>query len=155
MNKNIAIGIVVVVILVTGGIFWSMQNPKSATNLPLQTPVVPPTQEASPVPAPVAPATNPTPLPNPLPIVPAKAVTHNVTIQNFAFNQASITAKKGDTVVWTNKDAMGHTVTGDNGGPTSQTIPANGTYSYTFTTAGTFMYHCAIHPAMTGNVMVE
>lgn len=154
MNKNIAIGIVVVVVLVVGGILWSMQSPKSATNLPLPTSQAVPTPETNPVPTPVAPVTNPTSLPNPLPIVP-KAVTHTITIQKFAFNLAGITIKKGDTVVWTNKDAMGHTVTGNNGVPSSPTIPTNGTYSYTFNDAGTFVYHCAIHPAMTGNVIVE
>lgn len=78
----------------------------------------------------------------------------NVTIQNFAFNQKSITVKKGTKVVWTNKDGMGHTVAQDNGSPISPVISTNGTYSYTFNSVGTFPYHCSTHPNMTGTVVV-
>lgn len=80
--------------------------------------------------------------------------THAIAIQDFAFNQPSITVKKGDTAVWTNKDSAPHTVTGDNGGPGSQTMNMENTYSFTFTDIGTFNYHCAFHPSMTGTVVV-
>jgi plastocyanin len=164
MNKYIIIGILVVVLIAGGGIYWFMQNQNSAGNaLPYGAtttaqspapviPVTPPPASAinhSPVPA-TNPAPTPTPPPAPLPM----PATHAVTIQNFSFNPASITIKKGDTVVWTNKDPMGHTVTGNNGGPASQTISTNGTYSFTFNDVGTFGYHCSIHPSMKGTVVV-
>jgi plastocyanin len=49
---------------------------------------------------------------------------------------------------------MSHTVTGDNGGPSSQPLATGQSYSFTFNTAGTFAYHCSIHPSMTGMVIV-
>lgn len=83
---------------------------------------------------------------------PAAAAT--VTIANMAFTPPSVTVKVGETVTWTNHDGFGHTVTGDAGGPNSGTIAAGQSYSYTFTTAGTFSYHCSIHPSMIGSVTV-
>jgi plastocyanin len=32
---------------------------------------------------------------------------------------------------------------------------SGGTYSYTFATAGTYPYHCAFHPMMTGTIVVN
>lgn len=77
-----------------------------------------------------------------------------ISLQNFAFTPADIDIKAGTTVTWTNLDGVAHTVTGDNGGPSSGTIEPQGTYSYTFSTAGTYAYHCAPHPYMTGTVTV-
>src|SRR5262245_46739842 len=48
----------------------------------------------------------------PTPVTTPTPQTYNVTIQNFSFNQSALTVKKGDTVVWTNKDSAPHTVTG-------------------------------------------
>lgn len=86
---------------------------------------------------------------------PVAAATDKVSIQNFAFSAAKITVKMGTKVTWTNNDSVAHTVTADSGtGPKSDNISPGGTYSYTFGTAGTFAYHCAIHPDMTGTVTV-
>lgn len=84
------------------------------------------------------------------------AATNSVTIQNFAFSPASITVKKGTKVTWTNKDTVAHTVTENDGqaGPSSGDLDLNASYSFTFTKTGTFQYHCAIHPGMTGTVTV-
>ena len=62
--------------------------------------------------------------------------------------------KKGDIIIWTNKDSAPHTATGDNGGPDSPTLGTGQSYSFTFTSAGTFTYHCNFHPSMKGTVMV-
>lgn len=82
--------------------------------------------------------------------------TNSVTIQNFAFSPADITVKKGTTVTWTNQDSTPHTVTETDGktGPSSGDITKGNHYSFTFDTAGTFQYHCSIHPNMTGTVTV-
>jgi len=84
------------------------------------------------------------------------AATNSVTIQNFAFSPASITVHKGTKVTWTNKDTIAHTVTESDGqaGPASGDLDPNASYSFTFTKTGTFQYHCAIHPGMTGTVTV-
>jgi plastocyanin len=76
-----------------------------------------------------------------------------VTISGSAYHAASITVKKGTKVVWTNKDDMPHTVTGA-GAFHSATIGPGKTYSFTFSKAGTFAYHCTIHQFMHGTVVV-
>ncbi|HSW98893.1 MAG TPA: cupredoxin family copper-binding protein [Candidatus Saccharimonadales bacterium] len=80
-----------------------------------------------------------------------------VSIQNFAFGPANITVKVGDTVTWTNKDSTAHTVTADTASsdaPASGDVAPGSTYSFTFKRAGTYIYHCAIHPSMQGSVTV-
>ena len=80
-----------------------------------------------------------------------------VRIQDFAFTPETITVKKGTAVTWTNQDTTKHTVS-----PNQETadFKASGllaqgqTYTVTFTTAGTFPYHCAPHPDMKGTVIV-
>ena len=81
-----------------------------------------------------------------------------VTIENYAFNPANITVKKGTTVTWTNNDAAEHNVefdeepaTGDKEGPL---LSKGETYSFTFDTVGTFGYICSPHPYMKGTVTV-
>ena len=77
-----------------------------------------------------------------------------VTIADFAFAPATITVAVGTTVTWTNKDTTAHTVTLDDGSATSDDIASGSAYQHTFSTAGTFTYHCKIHPTMTGTVTV-
>ena len=74
--------------------------------------------------------------------------TPHATIQNFAFSPSSLTIKVGQTVTWTNKDAVPHTVTADDSSFNSGPIAPGASYTHTFTTAGTVMYHCAIHAFM-------
>jgi plastocyanin len=89
------------------------------------------------------------------PAVPAHATMH-VTIQNYAFSPQTLTVAPGTTVVWTNEDSVPHIVTSDTGAwPASGNLPTNQTFSYTFTTAGTYPYHCAYHPSMTARVIVS
>jgi plastocyanin len=61
---------------------------------------------------------------------------------------------RGTTVTWTNQDAMAHTVTADDGSWGSGPLGPGTTYSHVFTSPGTYTYHCAFHPFMTGTVMV-
>jgi len=86
----------------------------------------------------------------------APTATDMVTIKDMAFSPASITVKKGTTVTWTNNDAIAHTVTETDGqtGPNSGDLAPGKTYTFTYNTAGTFKYHCSIHPSMTGTVTV-
>jgi plastocyanin len=81
--------------------------------------------------------------------------TNEVFIQNMAFNPATITITAGTTITWTNKDGYAHTVTSDTNLFNSGNIGTNGTFSYTFATAGTYQYHCAIHASMTAKVVVN
>lgn len=74
-----------------------------------------------------------------------------------AFTPATVTISVGQTVEWVFKDANPHTVTADDMSFSSVASGlANGqTYSHTFTKAGTYPYHCAIHPQMHGTVIVK
>jgi plastocyanin len=80
---------------------------------------------------------------------------NEVFIQNMAFNPATITVNAGTTITWTNKDGYAHTVTSDANLFNSGNIGSNGTFTYTFATAGTYSYHCAIHASMTAKVVVN
>ena len=79
---------------------------------------------------------------------------NNVSIVNFSFSSADIHVTPGSTVKWTNNDTAPHTVTADDNSFTSPTLNTGDTYSKTFTTAGTFSYHCNIHPMMKADVVV-
>ena len=79
-----------------------------------------------------------------------------VTIQSFAFTPPSLTVPVNTTVNWTNNDAVSHTVTSDVAGVfNSGTIAPGGSYSFKFTSPGTFNYHCSIHPEMLATVIVQ
>jgi plastocyanin len=82
--------------------------------------------------------------------------THKVDIEGppFVFKPASITIASGDTVEWTNQTERNHTVKLDPG-PSSGPITPDGTYPHVFNTSGTVPYHCEIHPAMKGTVIVK
>ena len=81
--------------------------------------------------------------------------TAKVAIQNFAFSPASLTVPLGTTVTWTNLDSTAHTATSDTSAWTdSGLIQPNHAFSHTFTKAGTFVYHCFIHPFMAGKIIV-
>ena len=78
-----------------------------------------------------------------------------VTIQNFAFGPASLSVAVGSSVTWTNSDSAAHTATADDGSFDSGTIAAGATFSQTFDSAGTFAYHCKIHPNMKATIEVK
>lgn len=135
----------------------------TATATPLSSPAAATATSMPPAPHPTAPSPTAAGVPSPTgaPVgatgVPSRTstpVVAVVTILNYAFNPASITVAPGTTVVWTNRDNVAHTVTADDGSWGSGTLAQGGMFSHTFTTAGTYAYHCAIHPGMTGSVIV-
>lgn len=77
-----------------------------------------------------------------------------VEIDDFAFVPATLTIKRGDAVTWINRDEEPHTVADSGGSFRSPGMGANGTYSFTFSTPGTFDYICTIHTFMRGTVVV-
>jgi amicyanin len=79
----------------------------------------------------------------------------SVTMDHNTFIPAEITVAPGTTVTWTNNEAMPHTVVDQNKGFRSKTIVKDGTFSFTFTTAGDYDYLCSIHPNMKGKVTVK
>jgi plastocyanin len=83
----------------------------------------------------------------------AAAVT--VNIQNFAFDPPEVTAAVGETIGWTNADSAPHTATPDDGGCNTGNIAQNATAGLVFDAAGTYTYHCSVHPNMTGTITIQ
>ena len=83
------------------------------------------------------------------------AAEEPVTIEDFAFDPADLTVSVGDTVTWSNDDSAAHTATADGGSFDTGAIASGGATSVTFSTAGTFTYHCSIHATMTARVVVR
>lgn len=78
-----------------------------------------------------------------------------VSITNFAFDPPNLTVKAGTTVTWTNLDTEEHTVrTTKSPVVRSEVLATNAAFSFTFTDAGEYAYHCSIHPEMHGTVVV-
>lgn len=86
---------------------------------------------------------------------PAATATKTVKITATAFSPASVTIKTGDAIKWSNTDTKAHQVVANNGSFASPSIAAGKTWTHTFNTAGTFRYHDALHPALTGKVVVS
>jgi len=79
-----------------------------------------------------------------------------VSIDNFTFGPQTLTVKAGTTITWTNKDDIPHGIaSANNGFAKSRALDTDDSYSFTFTTPGTYQYFCYIHPHMTGTVVVE
>jgi amicyanin len=86
----------------------------------------------------------------------AQTAAATVSIDNFTFNPQKLTVKAGTTVTWTNKDDIPHGIAATGNAFTrSNAMDTDNTYSFTFTTPGTYQYFCYIHPHMTGTIVVE
>jgi plastocyanin len=84
-----------------------------------------------------------------------QTATNTVTIQNMAFNPSTLNVQVGTTVTWINKDTVTHDVVSDTGVFNSGNLTNGMSYNYTFNQTGSFPYHCAIHPSMTGTIVVS
>ncbi|HKX04111.1 MAG TPA: cupredoxin family copper-binding protein [Methylomirabilota bacterium] len=85
---------------------------------------------------------------------PAQTEGAQVEIRAHAFSAPSVTVKAGTTVTWINHDDDTHTVTSTVNAFRSPGLDTDETFSYTFTTPGTYEYYCSLHPLMTGKVIV-
>ena len=77
-----------------------------------------------------------------------------VAIANFSFSPASANTSVNGFVTWNNSDGTSHTVTFDNG-PDCGNVSGGGTTTAQFTVAGSYAYHCRIHPSMKGTIVVS
>jgi plastocyanin len=82
------------------------------------------------------------------------ATGSTVKIVDFAFRPGTLTIAKGTRVKWTNKGAVTHTSTSNKGVWDSGLIAPGDSFSRVFKKAGTFKYHCTIHPTMTAKIVV-
>jgi plastocyanin len=79
-----------------------------------------------------------------------------ISIDNFTFTPQTLTVKAGTTVTWTNRDDIPHGIAADNNAfARSKALDTDDSYSFTFTTPGTYKYFCYVHPHMTGTIVVE
>jgi plastocyanin len=87
--------------------------------------------------------------------VAAQGPTNDVTIDNFTFTPKDLTVAVGTTVKWVNHDDIPHTVVEKNTTFRSKALDTDDSYSFTFTSAGSFDYFCGLHPHMVGKVIVQ
>lgn len=81
---------------------------------------------------------------------------YSIEIKDFSFSHEELKIKQGDSVTWTNKDSVKHTVTSDSGLIlSSPLLSKDQKYSKIFSQKGTFTYHCELHPYMKASIIVE
>lgn len=81
-----------------------------------------------------------------------------VLISNYTFNPNPLKVKTGTKVTWTNRDIAKHNIVTDELADPLIDGPLFGqgeSFSYTFTKAGTYSYHCEPHPYMKAMIEVS
>jgi plastocyanin len=89
--------------------------------------------------------------------LPAGAATTTVSVVDFAFSPTSIKVAQGDTVQWHNTGARTHTATQDaplSSFTTGTIAPGATSPGKVLNAAGTYPYHCTIHPSMVASIKV-
>jgi plastocyanin len=84
----------------------------------------------------------------------AAAETRVIAMEGMQFQPATVTVKRGDKVVWQNKDIVPHTATAA-GKFDSRDIAVNRSWSWTAKTPGRYEYVCTYHPTMKGALVVQ
>jgi plastocyanin len=87
--------------------------------------------------------------------VSSESATHTVTMENVGFNPDQLTVKRGDRVVWINKDLFPHTVTADGKAFDSGNVPVDKSWTYLAAAPGRYTYTCSYHPGMKGTLIVQ
>jgi len=79
---------------------------------------------------------------------------HTVVMDGTRFVPETITVKRGDRIVWVNKDPFPHTATARPAFD-SKSVAAGDSWSFTTSTTGEFSYVCTLHPGMKGMLIVK
>jgi len=87
--------------------------------------------------------------------VTAAASGTGIVIKNFAFTPRTLTVAPGTRLQVTNADGTQHTFTADNGAFATGVIAGGKHAVVTVNKAGTYRFHCDIHPNMTGTLVVR
>ena len=85
---------------------------------------------------------------------PAATPTHTVTIENMRFVPQTLIVKRGDRVLWVNKDLFPHTATAADGFD-SHGIAPDASWTYVTREPGRYAYGCTLHPTMKATLVVE
>ncbi|NEX59487.1 cupredoxin family copper-binding protein [Noviherbaspirillum sp. 17J57-3] len=84
-----------------------------------------------------------------------EARVHVVVIEGMQYTPATLEVRKGDTVVWQNKDPFPHTASAAGKVFESGSIDAGKSWKFIANTTGRFAYFCAFHPTMKGTLEVK
>ena len=84
-------------------------------------------------------------------------VPGQVVIDNFTFRPARLVVAAGTRVTWVNRDDLPHTATSSTRPRLfdSGTLDTDEQFAHVFTAPGTYDYFCALHPRMTGQIIVK
>jgi plastocyanin len=86
----------------------------------------------------------------------SSAGSGSLTISDFKFAPASLTVGPGVRITVANHDSTAHTATADSGQSfDTGDIDPGSSATFTVTKAGTYSYHCSIHPFMHGTLVVR
>ena len=86
---------------------------------------------------------------------PVSIVAGSSVLTTTAYAPNPVSVAVGGSVTWVNNDNVAHTSTANNGNWNSGSIAPGGQYTTTFPAAGSYTYHCAIHPGMVGTITVQ
>ena len=84
-----------------------------------------------------------------------KPATNAVTIDNFSFGPMELTIPAGTEVTWINRDDIPHVIMSVDHKFRSRALDTDDKYSFKFQDPGTYEYFCAVHPKMTGKIIVK
>jgi plastocyanin len=87
----------------------------------------------------------------------APGAPNQVVIDNFTFSPAALTVPSGTRVTWVNHDDVPHTVTSPSKPRIldSPTLDTDDKFTFEFKDPGIYEYFCAVHPKMTGKIIVK
>lgn len=90
----------------------------------------------------------------PTPVV-VRIVEPSTDYRTWGYEPSEARVPVGTTVNWTNTGGAAHTVTSDDGASfDSGSIPPGQSFSLVMKAAGTYPYHCALHPWMKAMITV-
>lgn len=148
MNKEILIGIAILILVVVGIAYMSTKD-FTNKNIPAVESNASTPQEQN--------LSENEPLENTTAPLPTEPQTQMINMLDFEFSPDEITIEKGDTVTWVNKGRGTHYVMTSSGLKIldSKTIKKGESWSYTFEEVGRHKYFSPIYPRMTGIVIVK
>src|SRR6266436_6230443 len=120
---------------------------RSIARIALLVPLVLTTQHEFPTPSQAA-----TPISSPVSMISSSSCG---TASGFCFSPAATVITVSAPVTWTNTTGVQHTATADGGAFDTSTVNPGQTATITFSTPGTYAYHCSIHTDMHGSIVVK
>jgi plastocyanin len=92
-------------------------------------------------------------------VAPTPAVGTAVAVLGLAYDPPTLEVPLGATVIWTNKDAIAHTITsgvpGIPDGRFDGQVFGGSAFSFAFPLAGTYAYYCRLHTSMAARLVVR